>query len=373
MGLGMMQDGGRRVLGDVDLLSSDDLRRLAEVTGPCVSLYLPTAPFGPGTRSGSSQLHRLANQAAADLANHGVAAEDVDALLAPVRELQDDEPFWQRQSEGLALFAAPGFFDGFRLPASFSEQVAVGEAFRLLPLVGNIGGDSSFYVLALSQNAVRVLEASEHTVTELDLSGLPHSLEEAVPEAEAERVRGVHSVGALGAVTHGQGTEADYDKASLERYFRAVDEPVVAHLGKRGAPLVLASVGYYLPIYRSVSRFPLVWEHAVEGNPEHRSAQELHDEAWKLVADHFQQENLDTLATYREAAGTGRTLTGADQVLAAAQEGRVEAMLVDRRATTSGDDVLDLAVLETLRRSGRVVPVGEDSDLPEATVAVLRY
>lgn len=373
MGLGMVQAGDRRVLGEVDLIATDDLRRLVEVAGPCVSIYLPTAPFGPGTRSGSSQLHRLANQADSRLAGEGVSKDVIEETLAPVRALQDDDTFWQRQSEGLALFVAPGFFDGFRLPTSFSEEVAVGAAFRLLPLVGNLGGDSSFYVLALSQNAVRVLEASEHTVTELDLSGLPHSLDEAVPEAEAERVRGVHSVGALGAVTHGQGTEADYDKASLERFFRAVDEPLVAHLGKQGHPLVLASVGYYLPIYRSVSRYPVVWEHAVEGNPEHRSAQELHDEAWKLVAEHFQQENVGMLARYREAAGTGRTLTGADQVLAAAQQGRVDAMLVDTRATTSGDEVLDLAVLETLRRSGRVVPVGEDAELPDMAVAVLRF
>ncbi len=373
MGLGTQQAGGRRVLGEVDLLGTADLHRLVEVTGPCVSIYLPTTPFGPGTRSGSSQLHRLANQAESQLTGGGIERHVVDELLAPVRRLQDDEEFWQHQSEGLALFAAPGFFDGFRLPTSFSEQVAVGDAFRMLPLVGSIGGDSSFHVLALSQNSVRVLAASEHTVSEVEVPGLPHSLDEAVPEAEAEKIRGVHSVGAGGAVTHGQGTEADYDKASLERYFRAVDDPLVAHLGKQGGPLVLASVGYYLPIYRSVSRYPMVWGQAVEGNPEHRSAQDLHDEAWKLVADHFQQDHVDALARYREAAGTGRTLTGADQVLAAAREGRVDAMLVDARATTSGDDVLDLAVLETIRRSGRVVPVDEAAELPDTAVAILRY
>lgn len=372
MGLGMKQDGGRRVLGDVDLLSVDDLRRLAEVTGPCVSLYLPTAPFGPGTRSGSSQLHRLANQAASELADQGMTVADVDAMLAPLRELQDDADFWQRQSEGLALFVAPDFFDGFRLPASFSERVLVGDAFRMLPLVGSIGGDSTFYVLALAQNAIRLLAATEHTVVEVDVPGLPRSMTEAVPEAEPERVRGVHSTG-TGAVTHGQGTEADYDKDALARYFRAVDDVLVAGLPTTGRPLVLASVGYYLPIYRSVSRYPAVWDVAVEGNPERRSAQELHDDAWRLVADHFAAPGTQELDRYREAAGTGRTLTGADQVLGAAREGRVDTVLVDARATTSGDEVLDLAVLETLRRSGRVIAVGEDADLPDTAAAILRY
>lgn len=373
MGLGMLQGSGRRVLGNVDLLSIDDLRRLAEVTGPCVSLYLPTTPFGPGTRSGSSQLHRLANLAASQLTDQGVATADVDAVLAPVRELQDDDTFWQHQSEGLALFAAPGFFDGFRLPTSFSEQAVVGDAFRVLPLVGNVGGDSTYYVLALAQNQVRVLAATEHTVSELDVPGVPHSMEEAVPEAEPERTRGVHSVGGGGAVTHGQGTEAEYDKEALARFFRTVDDALVAHLGTRRSPLVLASVAYYLPIYKSMSRYPSVWDAVVEGNPEHRTAQELHDDAWRLVAGHFDHEATAELDRYREAAGTGRTLTGADQVLGAAREGRVDAVLVDMRETTSGDEVLDLAVLETLRRSGRVIPVGEEADLPDAAAAILRY
>lgn len=372
MGLGMMQDDGSRVLGEVDIVTVDDLRRLAEVAAPCVSIYLPTTPFGPGTRSGHSRLHHLVNQAATSLAGDGMREGEAEELLAPARRLEEDEAFWQHQSEGLALFVAPGFFEGFRVPGFLSEQVVVGDAFRILPLVAHVGADSTFYVLALAQNSVRILRASEHTVGELDLPGLPASLEAAVPEAEPDRVRGVHSVGALGAITHGQGTEADYDKKALERYFRAVDDALLAELPDRPHPLVLASVGNYLPTYRAVSRHPLVWDKAVEGNPERRSAQELHDDAWPLVADHFRAEQVAQLDRYREAAGKGRTLTGADQVLAAAVEGRVETVLVDTSATTSGDEVLDRAVLETVRRSGGVVPVA-GADLPDTAAAILRY
>lgn len=374
MGLSMAQGDGPRVLGDVDLLSTEDLRRLAEVEGPCVTLYLPTTRFGPGTRSGPSRLHHLVGQATGRLEGAGVVPSDAEAILAPVRELADDETFWQHQSEGLALFAAKDFFDGFRLPTSLSEQVVVGDAFRLLPLVAHVAADSRFYILALTQNDVRLFEATRDTVSQLELRGIPASLEDAVPEAVAERQRGVHSIGALGKVTHGQGTEADYDKAALERYFRAVDEPLTKRLGSRGRPLVIAGVGYYLPIYRSVSKYPAVWDHAVEGSPERRSAQQLHDAAWPLVAGHFNETAERELGRYREAAGTGRTVSGADQALAAAREGKVETLFLEAaQAATSEDDVLEQAVVETLRRSGEIVTVSSASDLPETAAAVLRY
>ena len=374
MGLNMVPSSGERVLGDVDLVSTDDLRRMTEVHGPCVTVYLSTAPFGPGTRSGPARLHHLVNQAESRLEGAGVLREDAEEILAPMRALSGDPAFWQHQGEGLALFAAPEFFEGFRLPTLLSEAVTVGDAFRLLPLVAHVAGETRFYVLALAQNSVRLLLGTHETVAEVGLGGVPRSMEEALPEAVAERARGVHSIGALGAVTHGQGTEAEYDKQALERYFRAVDEPLTKRFGRRHDPLVLAAVGYYVPIYRSVTRYPLVWEHAVEGNPEHRSARELHDAAWPLVSSHFAQETERTLGRYREAAGTGSTVTGADQALAAAAEGKVATLFIDTtHAATNQDDVLEQAVAETLRRSGEIVAVDGAAGIGETAAAMLRY
>lgn len=372
MGLGAAREDGLRVLSDVDLVSTDDLRRMAEVAGPCVTIYLPTERFGPGTRSGPARLHHLASRAAALLAEDDHGPAEVEELLAPIRRLGQDELFWQHLSDGLALFAGPGFFEGFRLALSVPERVVVDQMFRLLPLVSQVAGDTTFHVLALAQNSVRILRATEHTVAELDLPGLPQSMVSALPEAEPDRVRGVHSVGALGAITHGQGTEADYDKRALERFFREVDDAVVSALARHPTPLVLAGVAYYVPIYQSVSRYPAVWPQAVEGNPERRSAQELHDAAWTLLADHFAEGVATELARYRAVVGTGRTAAGAKEVLDAAREGRVEVLLLDAHAAQD-DELLERAVAETFRGSGRVVSLAAEDALDAPAVALLRY
>lgn len=370
MSVSMPQGTSTEPLGHVDVLSAEGVRKLVQTPGPCVSLFLPTARFGPATLSGPARLRELVAQAADRLSEQGADQKQAEELLAPVRELMGDEPFWQRQSDGLAVYSAPGHFAHFRVPIAFPEEAAVGEAYRIRPLLPMVSADGVFYILALSQKSVRVFQATRQTVGEMDLPGLPRSLEEAIPQEEMQRYGQAHSTGRTSAAFHGQGNEADYDKAALERYFRAVDAPLTAALGNGTAPLVLACVGYYRPMYTQASRYPHVWQRVVEGNPDGRSAAQLHDAAWPLVSDHFAAREQRYLDRYREQAGTGRTVTGLAEVLAAARDGRVDTLIVE--AGADGSNELDRAIAETLRHDGTVVSPAE-ADLGGEPAALLRY
>ena len=56
-------------------------------------------------------------------------------LLAPAEHLLQDEWFWGRQSEGLAVFAAEDFFARYRLPVEFDQRLVVADHFHLVPLL----------------------------------------------------------------------------------------------------------------------------------------------------------------------------------------------------------------------------------------------
>ncbi len=360
-------------LGDVDLVTVDAVRELAAVQGPCVSLFLPTSRFGPETLSGPSRLRHLANQAAESLAAAGTGEHEVKAILAPVRALLDNEPFWQHQSDGLALYAAPGSFTHFRVPIALPEEAHVGASFRVRPLLPLISADGLFFLLALAQNSVRLFHATRQTIGELALGAIPGSMEEAIPQEEMERHGQSHSTGRTSVQFHGQGNEADYDKAALERYFRAIDHPLNTRLGHRGEPLVLACVGYYVPIFKEVSRYPQVWVRAVEGNPEERPLAELHDAAWQLVEAHFAEREERYLDRYRQAAGTGRTASGAQEVLGAARDGRVDTLVLGPATGGADEEDVEGAIAETLRHHGRVVSVSTPPGPGDEPAALLRY
>ena len=111
-------------------------------------------------------LLKLAERALGE-AGHGDRA---DELLEPARALLvDNRDFWRNQSDGLAVYAAPGLLRVFRLPIELPDEVAVGDAPRLRPLAMLLAQTNSFYVLALSPNAVRLFEATQSTIGELDL------------------------------------------------------------------------------------------------------------------------------------------------------------------------------------------------------------
>ena len=373
MSVSMPQGTSAEILGHVDLLSRDELRRLSAASGPCVSLFLPTARFGPETLSGPSRLRGLLAHATAELSARGVAAREAEALLAPARSLVDDEPFWQGLSDGLALYCAPGLSARFRVPVAFTEEVAVGEAFRVRPLLPVSAADGLFHILALAQKSVRLLAATRLTVGEVTVPGLPGSMAEAIPQEEMQRYGQSHSIGGTGTKFHGQGNEADYEKVALERYFRAVDGPLVAGLGNTNGdlPLVLACVGYYAPLYRHVSRYPAIWPKAVEGNPEELTAARLHDAAWPLVEEHFADRGREWLDRYHHQMGTGRTASGATEVLAAARDGRVDTLLLDAEAARDGSE-LDEALAAVVRHDGRVVCLPA-TDLGTEPAALLRW
>ena len=361
---------------EIDVVSEEGLLRLCEVKGPCVSVYLHTPVFGPDTRQGPSWLRTLARDAAGRLRAAGVDDQTAADVLEPFRTLEDDPAFWEHQGPGLALFTAPGFAARLRLPVAVEEQVVVGAVFRLAPLVPLLNPSSGFLVLALAQNAVRLLHGSREGIVELPLHEIPGSMKEAIPQEEMERHGQSHSTGRMNARSerqvHGQGNEADYDKAALERFFRAVDAPLVDRYGRRGEPLVLACVGYYLPIYRQVSHYPTLWPTAVEGNPEHRPAEDLRAAVWELLAAEAADREERQREHYRAVAGTGRTVSDPDELLGAAREGRVDTLFVDPNAGDPEGGLLDAAVVETLRHRGRCVPLGVLGESRSAA-ALLRY
>jgi hypothetical protein len=358
-------------LGEIDLISPGDVTALGHVAGPCVSVFMPTYRHGPETLQGPIRLRNLVEQAARELTDAGTSAEEAEDLLAPMRALVDDAAFWQHQGDGLALFAAPGRFSRFRLPFALVEEVAVASSFRAVPLVPLLSGDGRFFVLALSQNSVRLFDASRHRIGELDRGPIPESMDEALAHEDPERQLQVRSGGGGAAQFHGHGAGLEVDKAALERYVRAVDRGLSKRVGSADQPLVLASVGYYLPILQSVSSYPSIVDAVVEGNPEHRSPEELHAAAWPLVEGYFAAVVDTDLDRFRTAAGTGTAATATDEVAAAAREGRVDILFVVSGAPA--DERIDRAVLDTLARGGRIVGVAEPLDAGAPMAAVLRY
>ena len=380
---------GTPSLSSIDPVTREDLDALARVEqGPCVSVQMTTHRSGPETLKGPIQLRNLLDTAE----GLGATAE----LLAPLRELLDDDDFWQHQAEGLVLYSAPGTFCRFRVPVEMPEHVEVSDTFRVRPLVPLVSDHDQFRVLAISQHSVRLFDADRYRIEELDLDGVPASMQEAL--AYDDDFPRLHRKGGGAQHLHAHGAEEEQSGAELERFFRAVDHALHEKFGVTGTPLVLACVNHYQPVFASVSTAHThVLDDVVEGNHERSSAQDLHAAAWEIANRHLSQDGRRaSWQRFQDGLGTGLTATDLPTVVLSAAVGRVDPVFVAPGPSVYGSvdvdsstvrvaesdspagelrvDLVDRALLDTLRHGGSVLSV-DASDLPDGAevAALLRY
>jgi hypothetical protein len=381
-----------QVVADIDPISMRDVASLGAVEGPCVSLFLPTHRFGPETTTQDPlRLRNLIGAARSALSEAGIERRVIDEIVNPVSSLVDDTSFWQHQAGGLAVFSGRGRFERYRVTRSLAEEVTVAGSFRVRPLLASVPGDHSCFVLAVSQNAVRLFEATSNTMRWLDAESIPDSMTAALAFEDPERQLQSHSVGGGDMAFHGHGMGAEIEKDAVERFLRAVDRGVIDALGDARDPLVLACDESYLPIYQSVTRYPNIAAEAIAGNAEHRSPAELHAGAWRILQPQIAAETAASIARYQSAVGTGNTADTITEIVSAAREGRVAQLFVIDGAPVWGhideqgnvsmvneesindEDLVDRAVFETLAHNGEVVVTAPETLEAHAAAALLRY
>lgn len=365
--------------------------------GWCVSMFMPTHRLGRETEQDPIRFKNLLQEAEARLLDKGLRTPDVKAMLQPARDLLIDSAYWQRMSDGLAVFFTKDELHTYRLPLPFEELVVITNRFHIKPLLPFFTNDGHFYVLALSQNEVRLLEGTRHTVDEIDLESIPTSLGEALQYERYEKqlqVRGVKrsSSGSQTGMFHGH-DPSDDEKERLLRWFHKLDDELRPVLENEHSPLVLAGVETLHPIYAQANSYPHLLDEGILGNPEALKPAELHQRAWKLVEPVFRQAQKAARARYQELSSQGLTTSELKEALLAAQAGRVESVFVPLgvqiwgrydpssqllhvhpKAAPGDEDLLDQLAILTLQTGGDVYAVPQ-AEIPggENLAAIYRY
>lgn len=365
----------------VDIPTRSDLQSLLHDRGPGrISIYLPTSPLTDQAQKSRIALKNLASEAIGQLADHD--KREVRAMEEALDDLADDDEFWEFQANSLAIFLSPAGLRTFRLPNHLEPAVEVSDRYYIKRLLRSVTTPQTAFVLALSQNAVRVVQVSgDLPASEVRVHDMP---KDAASAAGKSSIKDRSPSGRI------QGSEGQ--KVRLTSYSRKIDHALRDLLGGRETPLILAATEPLLSLYRGVQTYPHLAASAIETNSDEISDQDLADAARSVLDELFQKELAEIRESFDRLSSAGRTSTDVSSAARAATNGAVQTLLVDIDRSEPGfmdeigavqfadgpcaksHDLVDEITARSLAGGARVLAVRAD-DIPggKSLAAIYRY
>ena len=347
---------------------------------PCLSLYQSTHRHHPSKRQDPLRFKRLVKSLEESLLQ-AHPKRDVETLIEPFRKLADDQPFWNRTGDGLAVLGARGFFRVYLLQRPVRDLAVVADSFHMKPLLRVLQSADRYQILSLSRQQIRLFEGNRDALGEIELApGVPRTVTEALGEEHTEKYQAIFSYGSGTrgpAMHHGTGAKKDDVDLDAERFFRAVDRALLEHHSRpSGLPLLLAALPEYHKLFREVSHNSYLMDVGLEANPESLDLEQLRERAWQVVLPQYLARLESLVEEFGTAESKGRGTGDVAGAARAAFEGRVRILLVDadrhlpgrvdlatgaielgEPGTPGFDDLLDDVCELVLSKGGKVVVV----------------
>lgn len=311
----------------VDIPTRTDIISLNGVRADaCVSIYLETTPLTQDSGASRITLGNLVKKAREQLEAAGFDKRRLAALMEQIEAVEADDEFWRLQANSLAILATPDRLRTFRLANKLSSIVEVSDRFHLKPLLRAITFPHSAYVLALSENAVRLVEVhADLPPATIKIDNLP---KDAASSAGKSTLNDRSASGRI----HG----SEGQNVRFQQYARKVDAALRPFLSGRETPLILAATGRLASVFRSVCSYPHLLPDGIEDSPDRISDGELAQSARSVLDAEYARE-LDALkALYKTRAGEGRATSDISDAARAATFGAVDTLLVDIDTVTPG-------------------------------------
>lgn len=308
----------------VDTPTLQDLRSLNAVRADaCVSIYLPTTPVSSDARAAQIELGNLTRQAVTQLEGSELDKRRLAALAEQLHDLADDEGFWRYQAHSLAVLATPDIIRTFRLANRLQARTEVADRFHLKPLLRAITFPHDAFVLALSENDVRLVEVfPDLPAQRLHVPDLPTDAATAFGSAATSDGRTM--------------SPRDDEKVRLTQYARIVDTAIRPVLAGRDTPLILAANEPLASRFRAVNSHAALAPETITTTNDRSTEDEIASAARPVLDAVYAREIDDIKALFEQRAGDRRTTTDISDAARAATFGAVETLLVNIDEMTHG-------------------------------------
>lgn len=298
-------------------------------------------------------------------------------LMENMQKVADDIDHNYNQ-EGLVLFANDeGIAEYARLPFEVENRIVVDPTFATRPLVRASHQDAAYYILVLSREKARLIQAYNDKVS--------REVGDVFPMEKK-----------LFAESNHKASMADGSDRLIEEFFNRVDKEVMKELHQHPLPLVIVTEKRNYYHYRKMADKREVIIGHLNKNRMDEKADQLTSDAWPIVKEYSEKKNDERVEELKKAVGANQFLSDFNDIWMALRMGRGRTLFVqeglfqpaiindegrldlvdEERTTEKGviDDIIDDMIEENLRYGGdNVFLSGDELEDFQGLALVTRY
>ena len=327
------------------MIEAQMLSQLLAPVSCAISIYFPVDHRQRDERAPTARLRGIVDTVAERIEQIDMKPDQRAAMLHKLRNFAENIDFARHRDPGLAIFAAPATAEseGFwviPLPNAPGEMMVIGQDFHIKPLLPLIAANQRFGILALSKTNVRLLAATPFQWQELPLDVLPL-------DAQAE----LDSRPAAAAAAGGEAVD-DVRKEILVASPRNIATAIKAAIKDDPAPVILVADPGVAGHFLQQVEIRQIQEQPLQINPFALSDQELHAKVLDVIRPVLDVDLNAVLEQVTARLGTAEPNVAIrlEEILAAGQEGRVDAVVVAEDESLWGRLNPDETVSPTARR-----------------------
>ena len=287
------------------------LKKLKDITSDCcVTIILSTHRTMPDNDKDSIVLKNLLKEAETRL----LADYDkryATTIMDRLNELAGGINH-RLNLESLVLFVNENIAEYMRLPITVENRVVVDKTFATRDLVRALHRESAYYVLVLSRDKARLIEALNDKVTEEIENGFPVENAVLYPSQRAEAA------------------VANRQTNLVREFFNQVDKQLNEVLKENFLPVIIYTEESNYPEYLKVADRKEAIIGQLNGNKLMDKAHHIIDEVWPLVKQLNTARNSQRLGELSAAVNSRNFATDFNEIWKAIEEGRGKTLFVQQ-------------------------------------------
>lgn len=278
--------------------------------------------------------------------------------------------------ESLVIYANSDFSNFTRMPIKVEDRVVIDNTFATRDLIRVLHSELAYYILVISRQQARLIEAYGDKVVEEFKGDFPI----------------MNTIYTTDKVKLSMGKSQDN---LIEEFFNQVDKKVLETLKDHNLPILIVTETRNFSHYKKVAdKKEFIIGH-ISGNKDNETAQKIVSEASQEMLQLTKEKNASRISELTKAVSEGKFLSDTNEIWKAIQEGRGKTLFVKKDFFQSAiieenhieltdnssknldnyvDDIVDEMIEQTMSYGGDIVFIyGEELKKFNNLALLLRY